>query len=89
VTLLNAARGVRAPAQLSRDAGRYLCNYLCWQAASAAGQTGGPKLAAFIHVPQLPRTPRRIRSGARPLTAGDLARAGEAILIAMAAAARR
>jgi pyroglutamyl-peptidase len=89
VALLNAARSIRAPAHLSRDAGRYLCNYLCWHAASAADRAGGPKLAAFIHVPQLSRTPRRIRPGARSLTAADLARAGEEILIAMAAAARR
>ena len=31
--LLAAARAAGVPAALSRDAGRYLCNYLCWQAA--------------------------------------------------------
>ena len=87
--LLGAVRASTVPALLSRDAGRYLCNYLCWHAASAADRAGGPKLAAFIHVPQLARTPRRIRPGTRSLTAADLARTGEAILIAMAAAARR
>jgi pyroglutamyl-peptidase len=86
--LLNAARGARVPAQLSRDAGRYLCNYVCWHGASAV-KSRGPCIAAFIHVPQLRRTPRRIRSAARQVTAADLARAGEAILIAMAAAVRR
>lgn len=86
--LLTAARSARVPAQLSRDAGRYLCNYVCWQGASAA-ETGGPGLAAFIHVPQLPRTARRIRPSGRTFTAAHLDRAGEAILIALAAAARR
>ena len=80
--LLAAARSARVPAYLSRDAGRYLCNYLCWHAAEAVGRAEGPRLAAFVHVPPLARTPRR-------LTAADLARAGEAILMAVAAAARR
>lgn len=86
--LLGAAKRARVPAQLSRDAGRYLCNYVCWRGASAI-KTGGPRLAAFIHVPQLPRAPRRIRLSGRMFTAADLARAGEAILIALASAARR
>ena len=35
--LLSAARATGVPVALSRDAGRYLCNYLCWRAAEAAG----------------------------------------------------
>ncbi len=30
--LLSAARAAHVPVKLSRDAGRYLCNYLCWRA---------------------------------------------------------
>jgi pyroglutamyl-peptidase len=86
--LLAAARSCRVPAQLSRDAGRYLCNYVCWRGASAA-KTGGPKLAAFIHVPQLPRTPPRKRAPGRRFTSANLARVGEAILLALAAEVRR
>jgi pyroglutamyl-peptidase len=85
--LLNAARGARVPAYLSRDAGRYLCNYLCWRGAEAVGAQG-PRLAAFVHVPPLARTARRKGRG-RGLDAADLARAGEAVLMAVAAAARR
>jgi pyroglutamyl-peptidase len=81
--LLQAARGAHAPAMLSRDAGRYLCNYLCWRAAEA-----GPRFAAFVHVPPVPRTPRP-RRARRTLDGGDLARAGEAILLALAAELRR
>ncbi len=36
--LLAAVRKAGVPARLSRDAGRYLCNYLCWRAAEAAGK---------------------------------------------------
>ncbi|MDO8875307.1 MAG: pyroglutamyl-peptidase I [Pseudolabrys sp.] len=52
--LLAAARNAGVPVRLSRDAGRYLCNYLCWRAS----EVGGPKLAAFVHVPLVKRHPR-------------------------------
>ncbi len=84
--LLAAARSARLPAALSRDAGRYLCNYLCWQAALAARR--GPKIAAFVHVPATGRKPMR-RGKTRRFTLDDLARAGGRILVATAAAARR
>jgi pyroglutamyl-peptidase len=82
--LLHAARSAGVPAMLSRDAGRYLCNYLCWRASEAARQPGGPRLAAFIHVPPVSR-PRRGRVGCA-LTFGDLVRAGEAIVQTAASA---
>lgn len=86
--LLAAAREARVPTALSRDAGRYLCNYLCWQAAEAVARPNGPRLAAFVHVPLTNRSPRR-RSAKRRFTADDLSRAGTRLLLAMAAAARR
>jgi pyroglutamyl-peptidase len=85
--LLAAARAARVPAYISRDAGRYLCNYICWRGAEMSAPEG-PRLAAFVHVPPLVRVPRRMGTRRR-LTAADLARAGEAILAAIAAAARR
>jgi len=88
VALLAAARTARVPAYLSRDAGRYLCNYIAWRGAEAAAASKGPRLAAFVHVPPLARVPRR-KGANRRVTATDLARAGEAILMAFAAAARR
>jgi pyroglutamyl-peptidase len=73
------------PAALSHDAGRYICNYLCWRAAEAAG-AGALRLAAFIHVPRVRRAQvHRRRPG---LTLDDLARAGEAIVRTALAAAR-
>jgi pyroglutamyl-peptidase len=87
--LLNAARGARVPTMLSRDAGRYLCNYLCWRAAEAAATKDGQRLAAFIHVPPIERVPRPRRPDKRRMSHDDLARAGTRLLVALAAAARR
>ena len=83
--LLSAALATGVPVALSRDAGRYLCNYLCWRAAEAAG-TGTPSLIAFVHVP----TVRRASSQSRRdlLTLDKLIDAGEAILRAAVGAAR-
>jgi len=81
--LLAAVRAAGVPATLSRDSGRYLCNYLCWRAAEAAGKKGGPRLAVFVHVPKIARTARR-PGKRRKLTLGDLTRAGAAVLVAVA-----
>src|SRR5262249_37840218 len=58
--MLRAARASGVPAALSHDAGSYLCNYLCWRAAEA-GRGGGPRLIAFVHVPQVRRAQVRSR----------------------------
>jgi len=84
--LLAAARAARVPVALSRDAGRYLCNYLCWQAARAARK--GPRIAAFIHVPNTSR--KTLQPGKRRrYTLDDFARAGSHLLVEVASAARR
>jgi len=83
------AAGIRG--SLSGDAGRYVCNYLSWRACEAALRTRGPRLVAFVHVPEVPlpahawrahgsrRNPQRRRPRA-PRTFGDLIAAGAAIL---------
>ncbi|HZL30545.1 MAG TPA: pyroglutamyl-peptidase I [Pseudolabrys sp.] len=68
--LLAAARSAHVPAVLSRDAGRYLCNYLCWRAREAVNG-GGPKLAAFVHVPPVRRFARPIKRSVRLRESGD------------------
>jgi pyroglutamyl-peptidase len=84
--LLMAARSTGLPAALSRDAGHYLCNYLCWRAAEAA-RNGAPRLASFIHVPHMHRA--QIHHSRRPrFSLDDLADAGEAIVRAAITAAR-
>jgi pyroglutamyl-peptidase len=87
-TLLAALRGLRPRAALSRDAGRYLCNYLCWRAAETALTGTGLRWASFIHVPLVRRGPTRKRDKA--LTSlNDLTVAGRRALVAVVTAARR
>jgi len=93
--LVTAVRAAGIPAAPSGDAGSYLCNYLCWRAAEAAGRDGGPRLVAFVHVPNVhainvhvPTAHRHYRPRSRPaITLDDLVRAGEAIMRATLAAA--
>jgi pyroglutamyl-peptidase len=86
--LARAARQARSEAVTSRDAGRYLCNYLSWRAIEAAGKPGGPALVAFVHVPRIIRLPRR-RGRRRVWRMADLERGGQAILLAAVAEAGR
>ena len=74
-----ATRRAGIAAQTSRDAGKYLCNYLCWRATEASGL----RPAAFIHVPPVRRN--AVRKGTRVLTPAALHRAASAILAEFAA----
>ncbi len=84
--LLGALRSSAIPARLSRDAGRYLCNYSYWRALDRAGN--GHALVQFVHIPRVRFDPRRRRqSGSvafRPLVI-----ASEKLLIALIAAKRQ
>ena len=86
--LLAALRGLEPRAVLSRDAGCYLCNYLCWRAAEMASADNGPRLATFIHIPPARRGPRRKRDKALA-SLNDLTAAGARALVALVVAARR
>jgi pyroglutamyl-peptidase len=77
--LLRAVQACGVEVKLSRDAGSYLCNYLCWRALEATRAGSGPRLTAFVHVP--PVAPG-------PATTVGLAKAGEALLLQMAALAK-
>jgi pyroglutamyl-peptidase len=86
--LLTAARAGRIPAGFSRDAGRYLCNYVYRQALTLPREQGA-RVTVFIHVPNVRREPRpRARTRRRGTTAADLLRAAEAFLLVLNAAAR-
>ena len=76
--LLQAARLTGVDVRASRDAGRYLCNYLCWRAIEASCAPGGPKLAAFVHVPLTAAD-----TASRRMSVDELNDAGEAILLEM------
>lgn len=80
--LLAAARAGGVKAALSRDAGRYVCNYLYWRAIEQSRAASGPRLVVFVHTPPVSGPRRRLRFCA-------LARAAEAILVAAAGDLRR
>jgi pyroglutamyl-peptidase len=81
--LLRAAKTTGVDARASRDAGSYLCNYLSWRAIEAV-DAGGPRLAAFVHIPLLARGGARQRKGAiHRITLEELVDAGEAMLLEM------
>jgi pyroglutamyl-peptidase len=83
---LAAGRAARIPLVSSHNAGRYLCNFLCWRAAEAAARNG-PRIASFVHVPPVTRFAHR--PGKHPrLTFEDLSRAGGYFLAVTIAAAR-
>jgi pyroglutamyl-peptidase len=74
--LLHAARRSGVSAVLSRNAGSYLCNYLCWRAMQATRK--GPRFAAFVHVPPIAR--KSLRRGTPGLRDASLERAAISIL---------
>jgi pyroglutamyl-peptidase len=83
--LLGAARATGTRSRLSRDAGRYLCNYAYFRALEAS--RSGTPLAQFIHIPPVARSPRR-PARKRRISHAALVRAGEAILLALIVAQR-
>ncbi|MGA8612315.1 MAG: pyroglutamyl-peptidase I [Xanthobacteraceae bacterium] len=86
--LVGAVRARKVPVRPSRDAGRYLCNYIYWRALERAPH--GSPLVQFVHIPAVSLKPQRKRRGShRSLSFADVMRAGESLLIALAAASRR
>jgi pyroglutamyl-peptidase len=87
--LLAAARAARMPSRLSRDAGRYVCNYSYWRALALAGRGRGP-LVQFIHIPRIrfESRPKRKQKYRAPPFHTALA-AAENLLIALVAARRQ
>jgi pyroglutamyl-peptidase len=88
MNLLQAARSTGIDAQLSRDAGAYLCNYLSWRAIEATQRPEGPALASFIHIPLLARD-GTAREPMSDITLEQLVDAGEAMLLEMVKLTRR
>jgi pyroglutamyl-peptidase len=85
-SLAGATRASPRPARLSRDAGRYLCNYAYWRALERV--RGSRPLVQFVHVPPVRTRPRR-RGGRPKPTLSELLATAEALLIALVAASRR
>jgi pyroglutamyl-peptidase len=81
--LLGAVRAGAVPARLSRDAGRYLCNYAYWLALEHSRGA----LVQFVHIPPLGLSPRRFARRRQP-SLSQLVGAAERLLIALIAARR-
>jgi len=86
VNLLGALRTSAVPIRLSRDAGRYLCNYAYWRALERAGH--GHQLVQFVHIPRVRFDPRQRRQN-RSVAFRPLVIATERLLVALIAAKRR
>jgi pyroglutamyl-peptidase len=87
--LLRAALGTGIDARASRDAGSYLCNYLSWRAIEAVGADNHLRVAAFVHVPLLPRNGASRPKDSTRITLEQLVDAGEAMLLEMVKLSRR
>jgi pyroglutamyl-peptidase len=86
--LLSAARATAYPTRLSRDAGRYLCNYAYWRALQRA--RGGRPLVQFVHIPPVRQKTRPVGRSRRSFPSlAQLIVAAEALLIALVAASHR
>ena len=87
--LLRTALATGIDARPSRDAGRYLCNYLSWRAIEAVQATDQLRLASFVHIPPLARGNAPRRKGHARITLEDLVDAGEAMLLETIVLARQ
>jgi pyroglutamyl-peptidase len=85
--LAAAARASGLPARLSRDAGRYVCNYSYWRALETAALAGGPAIVVFVHVPSVRKRQRKAGRATAP-TFDQLLRSAQGIVVAAAAAAK-
>jgi pyroglutamyl-peptidase len=85
--LLGAVRSSAVPTRLSRDAGRYLCNYAYWRALEQVH--GARPLVQFVHIPPVDAKPRPRRGSKKTPTLAQLLKSAEALLIALIAASRR
>jgi len=85
--LLGAARASGLPVRLSRDAGRYLCNYAYWRALERSTDAG--PLVQFVHIPAVRLSPQPQRHSRRHSPSLDrLVDAAEALLIGLITASR-
>jgi pyroglutamyl-peptidase len=86
--LVGAVRVRKVPVRTSRDAGRYLCNYIYWRALERSPK--GRPLVQFVHIPAIGFTSRRKGRGKHTsLSLAHLVPAAENLLIALVAASRR
>jgi len=85
--LFRAAQATGVFVRPSLSAGSYLCNYLSWRAIEAAEHGNSPRLAAFIHVPPVPRESAHHKDSL--VSFEQLVDAGEAMLLTLIRLARQ
>jgi len=87
--LIGAMRANKVPVRLSRDAGRYLCNYAYWRALQQAPE--GRPLVQFVHIPAVApgRWSRRRLKGHRSPSFVQIVAAAERLLVALIAISKR
>jgi pyroglutamyl-peptidase len=78
--VLAAIRATGAKAQLSQDAGSYLCNATLW---SALAETDPDTPVIFVHVPPVARRIPKARARRKRPSLADLTRAATAALLAL------
>jgi pyroglutamyl-peptidase len=83
--LLGSLHGSPNPTRLSRDAGRYLCNYAYWRSLE---RRHSRQLVQFVHIPPIRLSPRRSRKGRFPSLA-QMVPVAETLLLTLMAASRR
>lgn len=86
--LQQITRAAGVDARLSRDAGSYLCNYMCWRALEASA-ANAPAISAFVHVPLIARDGGRWCGIPTRISMDELVDAGESMLMEMVALGRR
>lgn len=82
--MLDACASAGVEAELSLSAGTFLCNETMFRALHLSATRRTPRLAGFIHVPQLPE--QAATRGGPSMDAGAAARGVQAALAAVAAA---
>jgi len=82
--IVEAVRACGVPAGHSMSAGTYLCNEVMFHALERSARDGVPRIAGFVHLPQLEAQHRMRPCDARPISEDELLRAGRAVVEAVA-----
>ena len=81
--VVDAVRAAGVPAGHSMTAGTFLCNEVMFHALDRSAAEGVPRIAGFVHLPQLESQHRIRPCDARPITETELLRAGRAVVDAV------
>ena len=83
--IIDAVRASGVPAGPSMTAGTFLCNEVMFHVLERSARDGVPRMAGFVHLPQLASQHRMRPCDARPMSEEEVVRAGTAVLDAVSA----